>query len=56
VPHGRYTVERVVRDLRTLLGDPAYARRATAVAAEMTSEGGAEAAAEALDAVLAGHG
>lgn len=47
-----YTVERLVREVRTLVGTPSYARRATAVAGEMASEGGAAGAARAIEAVL----
>jgi rhamnosyltransferase subunit B len=47
----RYTAARVADELTRLLGDPAYQSRATATAAIVRQEGGADAAATAIAAV-----
>ena len=56
LPHSAYSESRVVDALRLLLDRPDYARRATAVAADVASEGGAAGAARAIDGVLTGRG
>lgn len=48
----RYTAARAAAELRALLGEPSYAARARAVAAEMRGEDGVAAACDAIDAVL----
>jgi rhamnosyltransferase subunit B len=48
----RYVAARVVKELTPLLEDPSYRERAAATAAIVRQEGGAEAAAEAIAAVL----
>jgi UDP:flavonoid glycosyltransferase YjiC (YdhE family) len=48
-----YRAERVARDLRALLDDAGYRERAAATAAIVRSEGGAEAAADVIEHVLA---
>jgi rhamnosyltransferase subunit B len=50
----RYSARRVERHLAALLGDPAYARRAQAVAQRVAAEDGVRDAAEALEALAAG--
>jgi len=47
-----YRAERVARDLGALLGDARYRERAAATAAIVRSEGGAEAAADVIEALL----
>jgi rhamnosyltransferase subunit B len=53
IPRNRYTVARVVRELRALLTDSACARRASDVAATVNSERGTHTACDALEAQLA---
>jgi len=48
-----YRAERVARDLHALLTDPRYGARAAATAAIVREEGGAEAAADVIEHVLA---
>jgi MGT family glycosyltransferase len=48
-----YRAERVARDLRALLNDAAYRKRAAATAAIVREEGGAEAAADVIEHLLA---
>ena len=48
-----YRAERVARELGALLNDPAYRERAAATAAIVREEGGAEAAADAIERALA---
>ncbi len=48
-----YRAERVARELRALLDDPSYRERAAATAAIVREEGGAEAAADVIEHVLA---
>ena len=50
----RYTAARVVAELRPLINDPSYRDRAAAAADVVRSEGGAEAAADAILRVAAG--
>jgi UDP:flavonoid glycosyltransferase YjiC (YdhE family) len=56
ISRGRYTVDRVTRELSALLTDPAYARRADGVGEQVRAERGAEAAADAIERVLASSG
>ncbi len=49
----KYRAERVARDLRALLHDSSYGARAAATAAVVREEGGAEAAADVIEHVLA---
>ena len=48
----RYTPTHVVAELRTLLGDPAYAQRSSHVAEEMRRQDGARAACDALESLF----
>jgi UDP:flavonoid glycosyltransferase YjiC (YdhE family) len=52
VPRHRYTPGRVASELRHLLEDPAYSRRALEVGAEVRRENGVRAACDALEMVL----
>jgi len=45
----RYRAARVARELERLLGDAAYRERSTSVAELVKAEGGADAAADAID-------
>jgi rhamnosyltransferase subunit B len=49
---GRYRASRAARELRTLLDDPAYAARAARVGEQVRAEGGADAACDAVQALL----
>jgi rhamnosyltransferase subunit B len=49
---GRYTVDRVVRELRALLTDPTYARHASDTAAIVTAEQGTTTACDTIEAQL----
>jgi rhamnosyltransferase subunit B len=51
---GRFTAPRAAAELRRLLDDPAYARRASEVGDLVRTEDGAGAACVALEAMLAG--
>jgi UDP:flavonoid glycosyltransferase YjiC (YdhE family) len=53
ISRGRYTADRVTRELSALLTDPGYARRADEVGEQVRAERGAEAAADAIERVLA---
>jgi rhamnosyltransferase subunit B len=52
VPRHRYTPTRVAAELRRLLHDPAYARRASEVGAQIRLENGVRVACDALEGVL----
>jgi rhamnosyltransferase subunit B len=52
LPPGRYRAPRVAAELHRLLDDPAYARRAAAVGAEVRREDGVRVACDALEALL----
>jgi rhamnosyltransferase subunit B len=52
VPRHRYTPARVAAELRHLLDNPAYARRAAAVGEQVRQEDGVRAACDALEALL----
>ena len=49
----QYKAARIARELQRLLGDRQYRERATAIAGVVTREGGADAAAEAIEQLLA---
>jgi rhamnosyltransferase subunit B len=57
IPRRRYTSARLAAELRQLLEDPAYARRASAIAEQVRQEDGARVACDALSELLqrAGH-
>jgi rhamnosyltransferase subunit B len=52
IPRHRFTAVRVAAELRLLLDDPAYARRASAVSEEIRQEDGVRVACDALSCVL----
>jgi len=53
VLRNEYRAERVARDLRALLNEPSYRERAAATAAIVRAEGGADAAADVIERLLA---
>ncbi|MHB1037971.1 MAG: glycosyltransferase [Pirellulales bacterium] len=52
IPRGRYTPVRVAAELRRLLDDPTYARRASAVGEQMQQEDGVRVACDAISGLL----
>ena len=50
---GRYNAARVARELRRLLDGDGYRERSAALAASVNREGGADAASDAIEALLA---
>jgi UDP:flavonoid glycosyltransferase YjiC (YdhE family) len=52
IPRGRYSAARVVRELKTLLEESAYAAAAARAACEMAREDGVKAACDGLEAIL----
>jgi UDP:flavonoid glycosyltransferase YjiC (YdhE family) len=55
IPRRRYTAARVAAELRLLLDDPAYARRALEVGREVAQEDGVRVACDALAGILQGQ-
>jgi UDP:flavonoid glycosyltransferase YjiC (YdhE family) len=52
IPQRRYTAKRVAAELKCLLGDPAYSRRAAEVAENLGQEDGVGAACDAIETLL----